>query len=78
MALLRDYHAAIGEIIVKYSGTLERFAGDGVMVTIGRRQHVADYLTIIRLVLDHQNALAHALSIWRSTMTGSVKVNMEP
>src|SRR5262249_13217218 len=30
MALLRDYHAAIGEIIVKYSGTLERFAGDGV------------------------------------------------
>ena len=31
MALLRDYHAAIGEIIVKYSGTLERFA-DGVMV----------------------------------------------
>jgi GAF domain-containing protein len=32
MTLLRDYHAAIGEIIVKYSGTLERFAGDGVMV----------------------------------------------
>ena len=25
MALLRDYHAAIGEIVVKYSGTLERF-----------------------------------------------------
>jgi class 3 adenylate cyclase len=24
-------HAAIGEIIIKYSGTLERFAGDGVM-----------------------------------------------
>src|SRR5262249_13897392 len=32
MALLRDYHAAIGEIIIKYSGTLERYAGDGVMV----------------------------------------------
>jgi class 3 adenylate cyclase len=32
MALLRDYHAAIGQIIIKYSGTLERFAGDGVMV----------------------------------------------
>ena len=32
MALLRDYHAAIGEIIVRYSGTLERYAGDGVMV----------------------------------------------
>ena len=29
---LRDYHAAIGEIIIKYNGTLERYAGDGVMV----------------------------------------------
>ena len=28
MALLRDYHAAIGEIIIKYNGTLERYAGE--------------------------------------------------
>jgi class 3 adenylate cyclase len=32
MSLLADYHAAIGTIINKYSGTLERYAGDGVMV----------------------------------------------
>jgi len=32
----------------------------------------------IRLVFDHQNALAHAASTCRSTMTGSVKVNVEP
>jgi class 3 adenylate cyclase len=32
MALLAEYHAAIGTIINKYSGTLERYAGDGVMV----------------------------------------------
>ena len=32
MALLRDYHATVGEKIIKYSGTLERYAGDGVMV----------------------------------------------
>jgi adenylate cyclase len=32
MALLRNYHAAIGEIIIKYNGTLERYAGDGVTV----------------------------------------------
>ena len=32
MALLRDYHAVIGAKIIKYSGTLERYAGDGVMV----------------------------------------------
>jgi class 3 adenylate cyclase/GAF domain-containing protein len=32
MALLRDYHAAIGRIIFRHGGTLERFVGDGVMV----------------------------------------------
>ena len=32
MALLREYHAAIGEIINTHGGTLERYAGDGVMV----------------------------------------------
>src|SRR5215813_1909679 len=32
MALLREYHAALGEKIIEYSGTLERYAGEGVMV----------------------------------------------
>jgi hypothetical protein len=42
-------------------------------------QHIADDLAIIRLVLDHQNTLAHAAgSARRSTMTGSVKANVEP
>src|SRR6202008_2213036 len=35
MALLREYHAAIGQIIIRHGGTLERFAGDGVMVIFG-------------------------------------------
>ena len=29
MSLLRQYHAAIGEIIIKYSGTLKHHAGTG-------------------------------------------------
>src|SRR5215469_5844753 len=45
---------------------------------VGRRQHIADDLAIIRLVFDHQNTLGHAASTCRSTTTGSVKVNVEP
>lgn len=32
MALLQHYHATMGELIVKYQGTVERFAGDMIMV----------------------------------------------
>jgi class 3 adenylate cyclase len=32
MGVLREYHAAMGELILAHEGTLERFAGDGMMV----------------------------------------------
>ena len=32
MQVLREYHAALGELIFRFEGTLERFAGDGLMV----------------------------------------------
>jgi len=32
MSVLREYHAAMGEVIVAHEGTLERFTGDGLMV----------------------------------------------
>ena len=32
MAVLSEYHAALGELIFRYQGTLERFTGDGLMV----------------------------------------------
>ena len=32
MGVLNEYHAALGELIFRYQGTLERFTGDGLMV----------------------------------------------
>jgi adenylate cyclase len=32
MAVLGEYHQALGELIYEYDGTLERFTGDGLMV----------------------------------------------
>ena len=32
MAVLREYHAVLGELIFRFEGTLERFTGDGIMV----------------------------------------------
>ena len=32
MAVLHEYHAAMGELILRHEGTLEHFAGDGMMI----------------------------------------------
>src|SRR5437764_10964965 len=32
MTLLRDYHAAMGPIVTRFEGTLDHYAGDGIMV----------------------------------------------
>ena len=34
MSTLREYHAAVGAIIHKFEGTIERFAGDGLMAML--------------------------------------------
>jgi len=66
MALLRDYHAAIGESIVKYSGTLERFAGDGVMVIFNDPVPVENpALQAVLMALDMRTAIGAMIEKWR-------------
>ena len=57
----RDYHAAIGEIIIKYSGTLERYAGDGVMVVFNDPVPVDNpALQAVLMALEMRNAIGDA------------------
>ena len=65
MALLRDYHAAIGEIIIKYSGTLERYAGDGVMVVFNDPVPVENpALQAVLMALEMRNAIGALTETW--------------
>ena len=32
MALLRDYHGALGPVVTRFEGTLDHYSGDGIMV----------------------------------------------
>jgi hypothetical protein len=41
-------------------------------------KHILDNLAMIRLILDDQNAFAHAFFTFCSTRTGKVKANVEP
>ena len=66
MALLRDYHAAIGEIIIKYNGTLERYAGDGVMVIFNDPVPVENpALQAVLMALEVRDAIGALTETWQ-------------
>jgi GAF domain-containing protein len=66
MALLREYHGAIGEKIVKYSGTLERYAGDGVMVVFNDPVPVENpALQAVLMALEMRDAIGALTETWR-------------
>jgi adenylate cyclase len=63
--VLREYHAALGGLIPAYGGTLEHFAGDGMMVFFNDPLPVADHeLQAVRLALAAQERLAHLGEAW--------------
>jgi class 3 adenylate cyclase len=66
IALLREYHAAIGEIINTYGGTLERYAGDGVMVVFNDPIPVDNpALQAVQMALEMRTAIGALTEKWR-------------
>jgi class 3 adenylate cyclase len=68
--VLREYHGAVGKLIPAYEGTLEHFAGDGLMVFFNDPLPVSDHeLKAVRLALAAQERLAQLAQVWRKRGT---------
>jgi adenylate cyclase len=66
MGVLREYHAEMGQIILDCEGTLERFAGDGMMVFFNDPVPVPDpALRAIRMSVAMHERLAPVTAKWR-------------
>jgi class 3 adenylate cyclase len=66
LELLREYHGAIGELIPIYDGTLEHFAGDGLMLFFNDPVPVEDHaLKAIRMALAAQARFDELAVTWR-------------
>jgi len=64
--VLRAYHGALGQLIPEYGGTLEHFAGDGVMVFFNDPVPVENHeLEAVRFALAAQERLAELGKTWR-------------
>ena len=65
LELLREYHGLIGELIPTYHGTLEHFAGDGLMVFFNDPVPVEDHeLEAIRMALALQERFRDLGETW--------------
>ncbi len=66
MEVLRAYHAEIGRIVMAHEGTIEHFAGDGVMILFNDPIPVAEHeMAAIRMALEMRDKVG-ALSItWK-------------
>jgi adenylate cyclase len=64
--LLCNYHAAVGEIIIKYRRTLERYAGDGIMVIFNDPVPVENpALQAVLMALEMRDAIGALTEKWR-------------
>lgn len=67
MAVLHEYHAALGGLIHKFEGTLERFVGDGVLVLFNDPIPCPDpSQRAVRMAVEMQAAVGALTNEWRA------------
>jgi adenylate cyclase len=66
MGVLHEYHENLGELIFRHEGTLDRFAGDGIMIVFNDPFQCADHSErAVRLALDMRERVEKLSEQWR-------------
>ena len=66
MGVLHDYHEGLGELIFRHEGTLDRFAGDGIMIVFNDPIAYADHTErAVRLALDMRDQVEKLSQQWQ-------------
>ena len=67
IAILRDYHRALGALIDKFEGTVERFAGDGLMVLFNDPLPcAAPWARAVQMAIEMRDEVAKLAASWRT------------
>jgi adenylate cyclase len=66
MAVLHDYHEGLGELIFRHEGTLDRFAGDGIMIVFNDPIICADHTErAVKLALEMRDRVEKLAQQWQ-------------
>ncbi len=66
MRVLGDYHAAMGELVMAHGATLERFAGDGMMIFFNDPVQIeAPARSAVAMAVEMQRRFAQVSAAWR-------------
>ena len=66
MRVLREFHTAMGELIFRYEGTLERFTGDGMMIFFNDPLPRPDHAErAVRMAVAMRAQVGELLGMWR-------------
>jgi class 3 adenylate cyclase/CheY-like chemotaxis protein len=66
IGVLREFHAAMGEIIYRYEGTLERFTGDGMMIFFNDPLPCSDHAArAIHMAVAMRHRVAELKARWQ-------------
>jgi class 3 adenylate cyclase/HAMP domain-containing protein len=67
MNVLREYHAALGELIFRYEGTLDRYAGDGVMILFNAPIQFEDHVKrAVKMACEMRDTIGALTEKWRN------------